>query len=167
MNGFGTSPVELMAADAMLRGEIYCQNFTYSFDWVGTNAVGIDETQDADMNVSGDADFVGQTQQLTVLNAAGTALIATPVAMLTIVISGSGRQIMKTAQLVTNITSNMAATKFPHAMPYPRLIQANNSVTATYQDLSGVAALRIQMSWEGFKVFYGPGADRQKIFHAL
>lgn len=172
--GFGSSPIEIMASEAMLRGEVYLAGFTYSATWLtGTGtALGANATVDSPLNINADSDFVVQELNLVSFTAADTPE-TNPDYLLTIVVAGSGRQLMNQGQHVMNYTGAFAATngvQVPMRLPMPILLSANTGVTNTLQNRSAVGANRVDLMFRGFKVFYlGPGGfnNRQKIFHAL
>jgi hypothetical protein len=167
MNAYGSSPLELMAADAMLRGEVFLEYFTYSAAWItGTaTALGANGTTEVQIPINADSDFLIQQMNLTAETAAGTFL-ATPDYLLLIVIAGSGRQIMNQAQHVANITGSFQNGSFPGRNPMPKLVQASNTISCTLTNRTAVAANRVDLALTGFKIFYS-GGNRQQIFHVL
>lgn len=176
MNGFGTSPLEIMATDAMLQGLIYCDEFSYSAQYItGTaTALGSLGTVDVQVQINGDSDFIVQEQNLTAFdNATPPVIVASPNLLATIVRAGSGREIMNQADHVLNLFGSFAATRFPGRKPITGLIQANNTLTVRLQNLSTTVFSRVSVTFRGFKVFYtvNPASkaqgNRQDIFHAL
>jgi hypothetical protein len=167
IGGFGTSPVELMAADAMLRGEIYAERFTYQASWVTgqSSALGANATVDQQININSDSDFVIQEMDLIALTAAGTFL-AIPDYTLLLVMAGSGRQIMSAPIHVANMCGAYQNDRVPGCLGFPKLAQANNQITCTLANRTGTAANFVQLALNGFKVFYMKG-NRQQIFHVL
>lgn len=164
---FGDSPIELLAANAMLLGQIYCESFVYSSLWATGTASSLlaTTTVDQQIQINSDSDFVMQSINLISWSAAGT-LIADPDYLLNIVMAGSGRQIFDRVQDVRNICGTYTANHIPGDMPFPRLLQANNTVTNTLTNRSAVDANRVLLSFRGFKIFYLTGT-RQGIFHVL
>lgn len=167
MLGFGTSPLELMASDAMLRGEVFLEHFTYSAAFVtGTATVlAANGTTEVQIPITADSDFIIQQMNLIALTAAGTFL-ATPDYLLNIVIAGSGRQIMNQAQHVANMAGSYQGGQVPGRVPMPKLVQASNTISCTLINRTATAANRVDLSFMGFKVFYS-GGNRQQIFHVL
>lgn len=165
--GFGSSPIELLSADAMLRGEIYCTGFTYSAAWItGTaTALGANATVDAQIQINSDSDFVVQEINFLSLTGADTFL-ATPDYLLQIILAGSGRQIMNQAQHVGNYTGSYQANRVPGIIGYPILLTANSTITCTLQNRTAVASNRADLMLRGYKVFY-TGGNRTQIFHVL
>lgn len=168
MLGFGTSPLELMASDAMLRGEVFCEHFTYSAAWVtgtatalGASATGVE----VQVQINADSDFLIQEMNLTAETAVGVFL-ATPDYLLTIVIAGAGRQIMNQAQHVANITGSFQNGQVMGRLPMPKLVQASNTISCSLTNRTAVAANRVDLALRGFKIFYS-GGNRQQIFHVL
>lgn len=174
MNGFGVSPLELMAADAMLNGLVYLDEFIYSALWLtGTaTALGANATVDVQVQINGDSDFIVQEQNLVAFDNSH-AIVASPNLRLTLVRAGSGREIMSQPQHVLNICGGYQATRFPGRKPMAGLINANNLITCKLQNLSSVVFDSVDLSFIGFKVFYttsmvsGEQGSRQKVFHAL
>ena len=155
MLGYGTSPLELMASDAMLRGEIFCEHFTYSAAWItGTaTALGANATVEVQIPINADSDFLIQEMNLVAETAAGTFL-ATADYLLTITIAGSGRQIMNQAQHVANLAGSYQANQVPGRVPMPKLVQASNTISCSLANRTGTAANRVDLAFRGFKVFY-------------
>jgi hypothetical protein len=169
MNGFGTSPLELIAADAMLREEIYCEWFVYSAQFLaGTAQALIATTGQATQQTSidADSDFIVQMMQLSVRDNAGANVVAPNMSIL-IIAAGSGRQIMDTAVPVTNICGNFGAAQVPSVMTFPRLFGAKGTVTTQMFNREAFAPLRVEVNYVGFKVFYTSNKTRQQIFHVL
>lgn len=162
---FGASPIELMAANAMMAGLVYCESFTYSSQWFGGTALGASATVDQQIQINSDSDFVVQQMNLTSFSDLGT-VIADPDYLLNIVMAGSGRQIFDRPQIARNQTGDYFANHIPGSLPFPRLMQANNTVTTTLQNRTATAANLVQLALVGFKIFYLSG-NRQQIFHAL
>lgn len=164
---YGDSPIELMAANAMLQGLIYCESFTYSAAWLtGTaSALGANGTVDQQIQVNSDSDFVVQEMNFVSWSAADT-IIGMPDYLLNIVMAGSGRQIFDRAQDIAVQCGNFALNRQPGTLPFPRLMQANTTVTTTIQNRTAVVCNRALLALRGFKVFYLKG-DRQGVFHAL
>ena len=174
MDGYGTSPLELMACEAMLNGLAYLDEFTYSATWLTatTTALGANGTVDVTIAINGDSDFVAQEYNLTGWSAVNT-IVASPDLLITIVRSGSGREIMSDAQHVANLCGGYYASRSaPGRLPLASLYQSQNNVRVRLTDRSGVAWNRIDFNMRGFKVFYqknaqGQTGNRQSIFHAL
>ncbi len=169
MSGFGTSPLELMAADAMLAGQVYIETFIYSASWIAGTATALlaNSTMEVDVQINGDSDFIVQEMNLTVFSSATPpVLIQSQAMLLTITRAGSGRQLVNQAQNIHNILGNYTVNVVPHRLPMPFLIQGNNILANILQNLSNVAPGRVDLSYIGFKVFY-TGGNRQAIFHVL
>lgn len=164
---YGNSPIEVLASDAMLKGQVFLEMFTYSSQWItGTaSALGASATVDQQIIINGDSDFVIQEINLTAWSAVGT-IVATPDLLLTIVIAGAGRQIMNAAQHVLNFCGSYATGQVPAQPPMPKLVQAANTITNTLANRTASAFNRVDLMYRGFKVFYS-GGNRQQIFHVL
>lgn len=165
MNGFGTSPLELMAADAMLRGAINCEEFAYSALWFGANALGASATVQVDTQINGDSDFILTELNLVSFTALDT-IETNPDFTLMLVAAGSGRQMFDRAQHVLNLCGSYADNRVPAKMTFGRLMAAKGTISAVLTNRSAVAQNYTLLSYKGFKVFY-TGGDRQQIFHAL
>lgn len=164
---FGDSPVELMAANAMMAGAIYCESFTYSATWLtGTgSALGANGVVDQQIQIGADADFVVQSYNGVSYSAADTPIVA-PDYTVNIVLAGSGRQIFDRAQDWVTFVGNFSVNRVPGLSTFPRVIQANNQVNITLTNRTGTAANRVLLAFKGFKIFYLK-TDRQNVFHAL
>jgi hypothetical protein len=180
MNSFGTSPLELMACDAMLQGLAYVDEFIYSAAWIaGTpTALGSLQTVDVQIQVNSDSDFIVQEQNFSAIILesdspdAAHVCVTCPDLLVTIVRSGSGREVMNQAQPVINMFGNYWSAQFPGRKPVSALWQGNNNVTVRLQNRTTQAFDRIDISFIGFKVFYqtnnqGETGTRQGIFHAF
>jgi len=173
MNGFGDSPMEIAACQAMLDGRAFLQAFTYSASWqMGTNtALGANGTVEIAVQINADADFLIQEMDFTSTTAAGTFL-ATADYLLTLTLSGSGRQLMNQSQMIANIAGSYQANQVPRRMTMPVLVLANSTITCNLVNRTAVAANRADFSMHGFKVYYTQGrdgtvGDRTQIFHVL
>jgi hypothetical protein len=173
MNGFGTSPLELMACEAMLQGVAYLDEFVYSAAWIAGTAtqLGALATVPVQIQINSDSDFIFQEANLT--SFFDDDILANPNYLLTITRAGSGREIMNQAQHVLNVTGSYQNERFPGRKPMPGLIQANSSLTINLQNLTSDVPDRVDLALIGFKVFYitnpgtGQTGNRQTIFHAL
>lgn len=166
---FGSSPVELLAADAMLRGLIFCNSYVYNADFLtGTSqAIPASATSVTQVvQITSEADFV--VQQLSAIcwgSAAGT-LLQDPDYTLNIAIS-SGRPWFNAPLSVRNIAGMYAVGEIPVPMTFPRLIPLNSTLTVTVTNRTATAANFFQLALIGFNVYYQPGGNRQTVFHAL
>lgn len=180
--GFGTSPLELLARDAMVQSLVYLDEFTYSAKWIkGTSselAPGGDKT--IRININSDSDFIAQAYNFTALGATADDILGLGPFRLTITRSGSGRNIMDDGILVANLCGNYVqadgvqyAANSPGSLPISSLYQGNSTVTYRLQNLSTTLAPSLcEFVMRGFKVFYqanraGQVGNRQDIFHAL
>jgi hypothetical protein len=177
MQGFGDSPFEIMACQAMIDGRAFLQAFTYSASWQTgtTTALGATATVEVATQINADADFVIQEIVFTSTTAAGTFL-ATADYLLTLTLTGSGRQVMNQAQMVANIAGSYQANQFARRLTMPLLVVANSTILATLVNRTAVAANRADLSFNGFKVYYTQGVnaqgepetgDRTRIFHVI
>ncbi len=164
---YGSSPIELLACQAMLDSRIYAEAFTYSASWISTtgSALGATGSTEVQIQINGDSDFVVQEMNLQAYTA-GPTLLTDPDYLLTITRAGSGRQLMNQAQHVLTICGNFQTNHVPSHLPMPFLCQASNIISCLLQNLTATAALRVDLALIGFKVFY-TGGNRQEIFHCL
>lgn len=166
MQNFGTSPIELLAADAMLRGLVFLDQFTYVASW--STATNNQLTGTANIPVSiqidGDSDFIMQMVNLTAFSTNATTVNTSPNFLLTITRSGSGRNIMSQPVQVQNLCGNYWNNSYPGAWPCPGLLAAKNTTVVTLQNLSGVSQTRVDVALVGFKVFYKGVASRDEVF---
>jgi hypothetical protein len=175
MIGFGTSPLEIMASAAMLKGLCYLDEFTYSVSWIAgtTTALGVSATVPIQLFINSDSDFICQEYNLVAFTALDT-IIVSPDYLISIVRSGSGRELMNQQQHVGNLCGNYrsASASAPGRNPISSLYQGNLNVTITLANRTVTAANFVSLALRGFKVFYqtnaqGQTGNRQDIFHAL
>lgn len=173
MNGFGVSPLEIMATEAMLQGIAFLDEFVYSAAWIkGTSTeLGALSTVPVQIQINSDSDFIFQEENLVAFFEGD--ILDNPNYLLTVVRAGSGREVMNQAQHVLNITgSHQSLGRVPGRKPTPGLIQANSTLTCQLQNLTSDVPDRVDLAMIGFKVFYtvaptGEQGNRQRIFHAL
>ncbi len=174
MNGFGVSPLELMACEAMLKGIAFLDEFVYSAAWIAGTATELPAlgTLDVQIQINSDSDFIFQEENL--VSFFEEDVLDNPNYLLTIIRAGSGREVMNQAQHVLNITgSHQSLGRVPGRKPTPGLIQANSNLTCRLQNLTSDVPDRVDLALLGFKVYYirnpqsGETGNRQMIFHAL
>lgn len=175
MMGFGTSPLERLASEAMVQGLVYLDEFAYSAAYLtGTaTALAASGTTDVQIQINSDSDFIACEYNLVAWTALDTILVS-PDYLITLIRSGSGRELMNQAQSVSNFCGNYrsASANFPGRLPISSLYQGNGSVTVRLQNRTVTAANRVDFNMRGFKVFYQTNAEgvtgnRQMIFGAL
>lgn len=174
MNGFGVSPLEIMATEAMLQGIAFLDEFSYSAAWIKGTAteLAVLGTMPIPIQINSDSDFIFLEQNLTAFFDGD--IVDNPNYLLTVIRAGSGREVMDQAQHVLNITgSHQSLGRVPGRKPMPGLIQANSTITVRLENLTSDVPDRVDLSLIGFKVFYirdpetGAVGNRQKIFHVL
>lgn len=174
MIGFGVSPLELMACEAMLKGIVFLDEFVYSAAYIFGTATVLPAlgTVDVQIQINSDSDFI--FQEMNLVSFFEGDVLDNPNYLLTVVRAGSGREIMNQAQHVLNVTgSHQSLGRVPGRKPTPGLIQANSSLTLRLQNLTSDVPDRVDIALLGFKVFYivnpetGETGNRQRIFHAL
>lgn len=165
---FGTSPLELMATQAMLDGKIFCQNYVYTASWVAgtTTALGTG-TADVTTQINGDSDFIIQEINLVSWASAGV-LIADPDYLLQISIGGSARQLFDRQISVLASFGNYTSYKVPGKLPFPYLVEMNNNLLAQLTNRTSTAPDRVDLAYSGFRIFYQgstpPSMLRGQIF---
>jgi len=150
---FGSSPIELMAAQAMVQGWIYCYGFVYSALMFGTNALGANGTQAVTTQITSDSDFVIQRINLVSFTAAATPTV-NPDFTSQLTIGGTAINIFDSPQHVNNLYGNFFDNRVPADLPFPILVAANQNLSNTTVNRSAVAQNFTQYSYIGFKVKY-------------
>jgi len=176
---FGSSPIELMAMDAMLKGWVYCYGFTYSALMFGANALGASGTVTVTTQITSDSDFVIQRINMVSFTAADTPEV-NPDFTSFLSIAGTAINLFDSAQHVNNMYGNFFDNRVPCDLPFPILVAANQNLTNTTVNRSAVAQNFTQYSYTGFKVKYltmtvadGNGnvirvpTTRESVFHVL
>lgn len=168
---FGTSPIEIMACNAMLQGLVYCYGFHYSALFFGATALGASATANVTTQITSDSDFVIQRINLVSFTAVDTPEV-NPDYTLLLTIAGNAVNLMDQPQHVNNICGNFEDNRVPNDLTFPILIPANNNLAAQLVNRSAVAANYVQITYAGFKVKYlghqdGTPTTRQEVFHVL
>jgi len=176
---FGSSPIELMAMQAMLQGWVYCYGFVYSALMFGANALGAAGTQTVTTQITSDSDFVIQRINLVSFTAADTPEV-NPDFTSFLTVAGTAINLFDSPQHVNNLYGNFFDNRVPSDLPFPVLIAANQNLTNTTVNRSAVAQVFTQYSYIGFKVKYLTmtieGANgqpirvattREAVFHVL
>lgn len=163
---FGTSPIELLAADAMLRGAIFCNGYSYpAFYLTGTaTAIGANGSVDNPIQITSEADFVVQQLTGNAFTAAGT-IVADPDFTINITVS-SGRPWWNGAQTWRDVVGSFQSTCTPMALTFPRLIPAQTTLTVTVANRTATPMNRVSVLLTGFNVYY-QNENRSQVFHAL
>ena len=164
---FGSSPIELLAADAMLRGSIQCNSYSYNADFLtGTNqAIGANGTPQQVIQITSEADFVCQMITATCWGSAAGTLLQDPDYTINVSIS-SGRPWFNAPVILRNVCGTFAAAENPDSLPFPRLIPLNSTLTVSIVNRTATAANFLQVLFMGFNVYY-KSEDRATVFHAL
>lgn len=172
MNGFGTSPLELMACQAMLDGQVFLDEFVYSASWVKGTATELAalSTVRIDIQINGDSDFVAQEQNITTIlddDEDDHTCEPCPNYLLTVKRGGSGRDVMNQPQHIQNIAGNHFQNAYPGHKPMPGLYVMKGTLSLVLQNLTSVVPARVDIAFVGFKVFYTGDQNRKQIFHVL
>lgn len=163
---FGTSPIELLATDSMLRGGIFANEYLYPAKWITglSSALGSLATIDQSIQITSEADFVCQELNGVSWSAAGT-LVADPNIEINIQIA-SGRPWFNTSVNFRTVVGTYSSGNFPNKLVMPRLIPAKSTVTITLTDQQSQAWNRVEVNMIGFNVYYLT-ETRQQVFHVL
>ena len=176
---FGTSPLEIMASAAMLKGLVYLDEFTYGarFDPTVNTGLAANGQTTVAININSDSDFIAVQYNLEAWSAAGT-IVNQPDLLILLTRSGAGRNVMDSALPVINFCGNYAFTdrNYPGFLPISSLHQGNGQLQVQLTNRTATnfntGTARIDFTMRGFKVFYqtnnlGQTGNRQDIFHAL
>jgi hypothetical protein len=164
---YGTSPIELLAADAMLRGAINCNSYVYPADFLAGTQSAIPATStpvNVPIQITSEADFVCQRVTAIAWSAVGT-LLQDPDFTLQIAIS-SGRPWFNSAISVRNIAGMFAAAETPFSLTFPRLIPLNSTLTITVVNRTAAAPNLFEILLQGYNVYYKT-ETRDQVFHVL
>ena len=164
---FGTSPIELLATDAMLRGGVFLNQYIYPAKWITglSSALGSLATVDQVIQVTSEADFVCQELNLIAFSTNATTLVADPNIEANIQIA-SGRPWFNTSVNARLMFGTYSSGNFPNKMVMPRLIPAKSSITITLTDNQTQAWNRVEVNLIGFNVYYQT-ETREQVFHVL
>jgi hypothetical protein len=176
---FGTSPLEILASAAMLKGLAYLDEFTYGARFDNVIGTGLPANGQAQVGIpiNSDSDFIAIQYNLEAWSAAGT-IVNAPDLLLLLTRSGAGRNVMDNPVPVINFCGNYAFTdrNYPGFLPISSLHQGNGLLTVQLTNRTATnfntGTARIDFTMRGFKVFYqtnaqGQTGNRQDIFHAL
>jgi hypothetical protein len=164
---FGTSPLELLAADAMLRGEIYCNSAVYPLKWLTGQASSLlsGTTVPQVIQINGDSDFICQMKNGIAWSAAAT-IVADPNIEALIEIASGRMWFNQSANFRTVFGGWHGTSPAPGYMPMPRLIPAQSTITITLTEQQAVNWNRVEIALIGFNVYY-QSATRSQVFHVL
>ena len=175
MNGYGNSPLEVLAARAVFEGIAIQQDFTYNADYItGTStALGASGTVDAQVLINTDADFVVQQRNIIAYDSAGppTVLIADPNFLIKVTLAGSGSNLKNTQCHVLNYCGQLGSNKNAGYVPTPTLLMKGQIMTVQLQNLTTTVISRAQVSFVGFKIKYianpttGRVGSREEVFN--
>lgn len=185
--GYGASPLEILACQAMVAGLIYTDEFTYSTSWISGTPTALLPGGDVttSIQINSDSDFIAQEYNLVSSGPDVNTVQGLPDFLITLTRAGSGREIMNNPQRVLTFCGNYLG--YVSGATAPLVLGANNpgrlSITSLYQGNSTVrirlqnpsttlTPFRVDFAMKGFKVFYqtaanGQTGNRQQIFHAL
>jgi hypothetical protein len=164
---FGTSPLELLAADAMLQGSIYCNSAVYPAKWLTgqASALGSGLTIPQVLQINGDSDFICQMINGIAWSAAAT-ITPDPNIEALIEIASGRMWFNQSANFRTIFGGWHGTSPAPGTLPMPRLIPAQSTVTITLTEQQSVSWNRVEVELIGFNVYY-QSATRSEVFHVL
>lgn len=163
---FGTSPIELLATDSMLRGGVFLNEYVYPAKWITglSSALGSGASVDQAIQITSEADFVCQELNLIAWSGAST-LVADPNIEMNIQIA-SGRPWFNTSVNARVMAGTYSSGNFPNKMVMPRLIPAKSTITVTLTDNQSTAWNRVEVNMIGFNVYYQT-ETREQVFHVI
>lgn len=171
MEGFGNSPFEMIARDAMMAKLIEIQGFVYSARFeVGTNtALGVAPgSATSSLTVNTDRDFVVQAMNFQAFTSADTPE-TNPDYFCNIIQQSSTMQLMAQPQSIMNIAgayTGTSAVQRYRQLPTPWFWIGGTTIATTLTNRSAVAPNLVDISYSGFHIRYitdNPRA-RQGIF---
>ena len=121
--------------------------FSYTAEFLPLSA---GATQQTDVNIQSDADFLIMVGTRQVTNTANTTFFATAPFLIQLLDAGSGRLLMDKFVHIENIVPQ--ATQ-PFYMPFPKLIYAGAVLSSRLQNLDSVNAYNVRITYHGFKIF--------------
>lgn len=132
--------------------QIDTDHFVHTATW---NPLGAGATTPVQVQFQNDSDFIICKQMITAYSAVGV-LVLLPDYLVTILLTGTGRQYQDAPQHVGNA---FGTAQLPYILPEPKLVPGGSQMTVTLQNLTAVAA-RVDISFSGMKVFYKAGVGR-------
>lgn len=126
--------------------------FVYVAEWVGATVLGAGATVPVQVQIQADSYFetVLLTGNVSSTDNTTTPSVANPPILVSMLDSGSGRQLQSNPALWGNI---MGTAQLPGFLPFPKLLAPSATLTITLQNLDGVNARNVRIALVGFKVF--------------
>ena len=126
--------------------------FTYNADFVGTFSINAGSTVTFDIAIQADSDFLIVALARVVTDGTVDELTATgfPPLAVTIVDTGSGRQLQDRASHIENL---FGTAQLPSYWPQPKLIRASSTFSTTIQNLDPGNGFQARLSYIGFKIY--------------
>jgi hypothetical protein len=164
--GYGASPIEVLAREAMRQGAVYCEKFdlTARFLAGSTSALAANNSQTVPVQIDNGWDFVIQSINGTWYNADGTTLNAAPNALVQFIKDTSGKLLSSAPEHWLNVMGSFAANKISDQLPFPVLLAEKSTLQVTLTNLTADAPNRVEISLVGFKVYY-VNTSRSDLFH--
>lgn len=169
---FGSSPIEVLAREAMRARLIYCEAFTLVARFLvnTSSALGANASQTIPVNVDQAFDFVIQQKLGIWINADGTTFNANPNALVEFQMDTSAKPLSSAPMHWLNVFGSFSANKVPNSLPMPELISQKSTYQVKLTNLTGDAPDQVEISLPGFKVYYlssggRPAPTREQIFN--
>jgi hypothetical protein len=167
---FGSSPIEVLAREAMRARLVYCESFTLTARFLaGTpTALAANNSQTIPVIVDQAFDFVIQQKLGIWYNADTTTLNAAPNALAEFQMDTSAKPLSSAPMHWLNVYGAFTANKIPNSLPMPELISQKSTYQVKLTNLTADAPARVEISLPGFKVYYlsknGRTPTREDIF---
>jgi len=136
-------------------GRIYLDYFVYSTVFNVLGAGGVITQQ---VPITADSDFVLDALNLVAYSAVGI-LVVNPDYQLSLVDTGSGRNLQDAPIHVNNITGT---GQFPYILPECKIFAGSSNISITLQNNTAVAA-KVDIALIGRKCFYRQGFSRSDL----
>lgn len=177
MDGYGNSPLEVMARDAMRRGLCFIEEFDYVARWVVNTATALpaNGAVEVPIQIDSSSDFIIQRYNGSVYSDT-TTIVANPNYLVSFTKDSSGRRMSSGPVAWNNIIGGFFGTKYPGQLACPVLLASKSTYTVKLENLTAAAPNNVELALHGFKVYYTPAdaapeerhlADRIGIFHVL
>lgn len=123
--------------------------FVYGDDYL---PIGAGLTVPQNIAINSDSDFLITSAVAVVTDAANVVFSANRPFLVSILDSGSGRQLHNTPIHMDNL---FGTAQLPSYWPFPKLIPRASTVTTTIQNLDAANAFNVRIAYLGFKIFGG------------
>lgn len=104
----------------------------------------------AQVQVQADADFIVVKQCRFATNSNDNSVVTSPLVTVTLTDTGSGRQLMDSAQHMENI---FGTAQFPYICPQVKRLAANSTFQVAVTSLTGAVGYNLYLSFQGYKQY--------------